>query len=260
MKKILCLVLVCSTLSSFGQLVQGTRSRDENEAVKANVSGILDFKSRLFVGLGSAIFIDFISSPLTFTFREYQDPPLTPGGPNVIRREPAAAQTTYNSFYTMSIEPRYNLLEPTDDIAFAFTSPLGFGFGQSYPTDSDVQGSTGFGNVQLAAMGCLYYGSHATYNSNQDFGINLSAGFEVNKIGVINLDQGNRDLNKAWIMPTTRVGVQFYRGYSPVEINIKYGFGPRQDQVIDGWGYALSSGKVVRRASSLKLSIVYLVN
>lgn len=263
---LLILTLALYTLPTLAQVVYGEQTTEDddisNGPLISQSTAFTDYEERLFIGIGNSLFLDFISSPLTYTSIEFSDPPLTPGGPNVIREEPAAVQTNYSSVYTVSFEPRYNLLEPTDNFAFAATAPISIGFGQSRPTDNSVQGAFGFGNWQLAMMASMYYGNSATKRAEEEFGFNLSAGYEVNKIGVINLDpEGNsREINKAWIMPTTRIGVQFYRGYTPVEVYVKYGFGPRQDQLIDGNGNNLNAGKSVKRASSLKLAIVYTIN
>lgn len=263
---LLFLALALFTLPSAAQVIYGEQTGEDDDTdskpLISSTTTFTDYQNRLFLGIGNSLFLDFISSPLSYTSIQFSDPPLTTGGPNVIREEPAAVHTSYNSFYTVSLEPRYNLLEPADNFAFAASAPLSFGFGQSAPTDNTVQGAFGFGNLQLAMMASMYYGCNATKRSEADFGFNLSAGFELNKIGLINLDpSGNtRDINKPWIMPTTRVGVQFYRGYNPVEVYVKYGFGERQDQLIDGFGNNLNAGKSVKRSSSLKLAIVYIVN
>lgn len=263
---LLLLALVLYALSGSAQVIYGEQTDEDDDtegtSLITSTTPFTDYKSRLFIGIGNSLFLDYISSPLTYTSIEYSDPPLTPGGPNVIREEPAAVHTSYNSIYSVSFEPRYNLLEPADNFAFAANSAVSLGFGPSGPTDNTVQGAVGFANLQLAMMASVYYGNNATKRADENFGLNLSAGFEVNKIGLINLDPSlsNRDINRPWIMPTTRVGVQFYRGYTPVEVYVKYGFGPRQDQLRDGFGNNLGAGKSIRRASSLKLAIVYIVN
>jgi len=58
-------------------------------------------------------------------------------------------------------------------------------------------------------------------------------------------------------MPAITGGVQFYRGLSPVEVNVKYGFGKVQDQWVDQYGNKLTDGKRITRAYSLKLCFIY---
>jgi len=259
------LIIGLFALPTSAQVIYGEQTEEDDSEGKPLISQsskFTDYKQRLFIGIGNSLYLDYINSPLTYTEVEFTDPPTTPGGPNVIRKEPAAVHTKYLSVYTISLEPRYNLIEPANNLSLAAVAPLSIGLGQSGPTDNTVQGAIGFGNVQLAVLGSMFYGNSATRNAEENFGFNLGAGFEVNKIGLINLDQSQNsdNINKAWIMPTTRVGVQFYRGYAPVEVYIKYGFLPRQDQFIDGFGEDLLEGKLVKRAYSLKLSIVYVVN
>ena len=244
----------------YGELTDKDKTGD-GQPLTSSVTKLTDYKSRLIIGVGSTLYLDFITSPLRYSTIEFQDPPIRPGGPNVIRLEPAAVQTSYNSFYSMSFEPRYNIFEPADNFSFAAIIPLALGFGQSGPADESVIGALGFGHVQLDLLASVYYGHNATIRSEESFGVHCGIGYEVNKIGLLNLNpEFNRDnLSKAWIMPVTRIGVQFYR-VAPVEVYVKYGFGQRENQLIDGNGNDLNEGKIVRRASSLKLAIVYVIN
>lgn len=258
-------IFYCLSFLSNAQVVNSEDPNEDFEERKtksliSEFTSIKDYKKRLFLGLGNTLFLDFVTSPLTYTTVQYFDPPASLGGPNVPRYENAAVQTSYTSIYTLSIEPRYNLIEPLEDLSFAAVAPLAIGLGQTGPTDQYVvQGGFGFGNIQFALLAAMYYGCNSTKNAGRDFGINLAAGYEVNKIGVINASsEPNMGVfNRIWAMPTARVGVQFYRGYTPVEIYIKYGFGSVQDQLIDGNGNNLVAGKLAKRASSLKLAIVY---
>ena len=110
-------------------------------------------------------------------------------------------------------------------------------------------------------MARLYFGAGSTFFELDDFGINVGAGYEFNKLGVFNFSSEPQasGINKAWLMPAITGGVSFVRGISPVEVNLKYGFGPIQDQLIDGEGNRLTS-KRTTRATSLKLSLVYPLN
>ncbi len=265
--KYIGLIFLLFWLSTIGE-AQVVYSEDSNNDTEEQITKPLiseftsfkDYKRRLFLGFGNTLFLDFITSPLTYTNIQYFDPPINPGGPNVPRYEKAAVQTSYSSIYTLSLEPRYNLIEPLVDLSFAAVAPLSIGLGQTGPTDEYVvQGGFGFGNIQFALLAAMYYGCNSTKNADRDFGINLAAGYEVNKIGVINVssEPNTGVFNQIWGMPTARVGVQFYRGYTPVEIYIKYGFGRVQDQFIDGNGNNLIAGKLAKRATSLKLAIVY---
>ena len=244
----------------YGELTDKEKAID-NQSQTSPGTKFTDYESRLFLGVGSTLYLDRITSPLTYTSIQFQDPPLSPGGPNVIREEPAAVQTYYDSYYSLSFEPRYNIFEPADNIAFAALAPLTVGFGQSAPADLSVKGAFGVGHLQMDLLASVYYGYNATIRSEESFGVHFGIGYELNKIGLLNLDPelNQEDLNKAWIMPVTRVGVQFYR-FAPVEVYVKYGFGPRENQLVDGNGNNLNEGKIVRRASSLKLAIVYVID
>ncbi|MGB1039184.1 MAG: hypothetical protein ACPGYY_11110, partial [Bacteroidia bacterium] len=78
------------------------------------------------------------------------------------------------------------------------------------------------------------------------------------KLGLFSFSvtEEQRNLNKMWVMPAASLGVHFYRGMMPMEVNIKYGFGEIQEQYLDEFGQRLAVKKITR-ASSLKLSLVY---
>jgi hypothetical protein len=257
MKRILLIFAFFLSLTVYSQdVVYGDEVEDDEP--KKNPSGILDYQNRLFLGISSTFFVDFITGPLTYG--EIITKKVINNVPTDVA-DPIAQQTGYQAFYSLGITPRYNIKEITNNAAIALSSPMSFGFGNSGPANQDVNGTQGFGNLQLPILLNLYYGAEATNRTEVDFGISFGAGLEVNKIGVINLGNigGEQPANKAWVMPAIQAGAQFYRGYSPVEVNIKYGFGKLQEQFIDQFGNRLLDGKKLTRASSLKLSITYLL-
>jgi hypothetical protein len=257
MKKILLIFAIAFSHTSYSQdVVYGEEAGEDTKEKK--IIGLLDYENRLFFGISSTFLIDFITSPLTFG--EIITKKVINNVPTDVS-EPIAEQTSYQSFYSVGITPRYNLQELSDKVAIAISAPLSVGFGNSGAANNDVNGAQGFGNFQLPLLLHLYYGAEATKRSDEDFGLNIGAGLEFNKIGIFNFGTvgAEQPNNKAWIMPSIQAGAQFYRGYSPVEVNIKYGFGQLQEQFIDQFGNRLLDGKKVTRASSLKLSITYLL-
>ena len=60
-------------------------------------------------------------------------------------------------------------------------------------------------------------------------------------------------------MQAVALGVHFYRGSAPMEVNLKYGFGPIQNQKIDNFGQPIF-GRRTTRANSIKLSFTYLLD
>lgn len=257
MKQILLIFAIAFSLISYSQdVVYGEEVKEE--VTEQESIGLLDYQNRLFLGISSTFFIDFITGPLTegeiITKKVINNIPTDVS-------EPTAEQTAYQSFYSIGITPRYNLKELSDKAAIALSAPLSIGFGNSGAANNDVNGAQGFGNFQLPLLLNLYYGAEATNRSVEDFGLNIGAGLELNKIGIFNFGTmgAEEPNNKAWIMTSIQAGAQFYRGYSPVEVNLKYGFGQLQEQFIDQFGNRLLDGKKVTRASSLKLSITYLL-
>jgi hypothetical protein len=146
------------------------------------------------------------------------------------------------------------------NLALAVSAQIAAGFGSTYAASEYAASAEGFGNFQIPVMLRLYYGASATHAAQDDFGVNIGAGYELNKIGVLNFGEDrNPDLNRAWIMPTVALGVHFYRGSSPMEVNLKYGFGPIQNQKIDNFGNPIP-GRRTTRANSIKLSFTYLLD
>lgn len=216
---------------------------------------------RFFLGTASTFYIDFVTSPLS-TERVRVGAQPDPNDPtqsiDVFAEVPK--QTQYISYFSFGLEPRFNLKEFSDDIAFAVSAPVTIGFGQSFEANEDVLGNSGFGSIQLPVLAKIYLGAASTYRSNQDFGINLGAGFEVNKIGIVNFGSFEEaNSNPAWIMPTVAGGIHFWRGNSPMEVNFKYGFGAKDTYRFDKFGTFLSAPRVTR-ASSIKLTFIYLTN
>ena len=219
-----------------------------------NPISIFDWKARLHTGISNSFFIDYITSPLGYIDVDYTDP-----NSQVKYTQEGAIQTSYISQYTIGFVPRYNLFQLKKNMALAVSAPLAIGFGNASPSTPNVLGSNAFGNFQLPLLFSFFYGAESTFDAEDRVGFNLGCGLEFNKIGVVHLGTIHQDnmLNRAWFMPTVSGGIQFYKGRSSVEVNIKYGFGKIQDQLVDQYGNRLSGGRRLTRASSLKLSAIY---
>ncbi len=227
---------------------------DENDAYLQEDKTPLfnDWRGRLHTGVSSSYFIDFISSPLGEVDVVYTDPG------NIKRIEKGATQTSYSSYFTIGFVPRYNLVELNSNLAIAASLPVAIGFGNASASSTSVIGGTGFGNLQIPLMFHFFYGAESTFRSQEKVGFNIGCGYEFNKIGLIDFSINRSEpINKAWLMPAITGGVQFYRGLSPVEVNVKYGFGKVQDQWVDQYGNKLTDGKRITRAYSLKLCFIY---
>lgn len=251
MKNSALMLLIILTNLTFGQ-VNGV-DNDAEESSDFTRTEFTDWKSRTYLSISSSFLIDYITSPLG-----YYNPRETQ--PN-FKYSRAATQSSTASLYTLGFEARYNLLDIKENLAIALSAPVGFGFSNVFATSDDVRSGQGFGTIQIPVMARLYFGAGSTFSALDDFGINVGAGYEFNKLGVFNFGSEPQasGINKAWLMPAITGGVSFVRGISPVEVNLKYGFGPIQDQLIDGEGNRLTS-KRTTRATSLKLSLVYPIN
>lgn len=219
-----------------------------------------DLKNRFFLGLASSQFIDYTTSPLLIVKEQtgFDPNPLDPNDP-IPRYEDIPYQTSSWSMLSIGLEPRFNVYEINDDLAVALSLPLSIGIGQSGASNDDVSGASGFGSFQGDFMTKVYFGNGATYSSESDFGVSIGGGLEFNKLALIN--QGNfeqKEFNKGWVMPVVSGSVHFWRGASPLEVNLKYGFGEPRSYNIDKFGSPISTRTT--NAFSFKLSFVYLVN
>ena len=259
MRYLIAFTLLLSIFLGFGQVYD---NEDDEESKEYDTkSDFFDYKKKLYLGLNNSFYVDFITSPVGTFQIEYAEP----GGG--VRYEDAAVQSRYLSYFTIGIEPRYNLVDFKKNLALAMSAQIAAGFGSTYAASEYAASAEGFGNFQIPVMLRLYYGASATQAAQDDFGVNIGAGYELNKIGVLNFRENrNRDKNsdvpppqQAWIMPAVALGVHFYRGSSPMEVNLKYGFGPIQNQEIDNFGNPIP-GRRTTRANSIKLSFTYLLD
>jgi hypothetical protein len=246
-------ILVLISFYGYGQVYDNVDEIENSTNLPQKSSSILDWKSRLHTGLSSSFFVDFITSPLSYIDIVYTDPG------NIKRIEKGAVQTTYTSFYTIGFVPRYNVYEIKNNLALAVSAPIAIGFGNAIPASESVNGGSGFGNLQLPIFLNIFYGAESTYNAQDQIGFNLGYGIEFNKIGLLSFSSSpqNENMNKSWVMPAFTAGAQFYRGLSPMEVNVKFGYGGIENQRVDQYGNPLLNGKRITRASSIKLSVIY---
>lgn len=251
MHKILAFLLIIFSTAASAQVYNDVEEDNENTTFQR--TDFSDWKSRTYFSVSSSFIIDYITSPLS-----YYNPRETQPGFKYSR---AATQSASSSLYTLGLEARYNIIDLKENMAFAVSVPFAFGFGQVFAPTAEVRSGSGFGTLQLPVLARLYFGAGSTFSAVDDFGINIGAGYEFNKLGVFNLNGGAQPsgINDGWIMPAVTAGVSFIRGVSPVEVNLKYGFGSIQEHSIDGEGNRLTT-KRITRANSLKLSLVYPLN
>jgi hypothetical protein len=255
-KIILLYILLLTGTVAWAQEEEVKYDNEEDIAAadKIERTSFTDWKSRTYFSISSSFILDYIVSPLAYTDIVYNDP----GGKRI---EKAATQTQSQSIYSIGAEVRYNLIDIKNNMAVAISVPAAFGFGQAFQSSDQTIGGSGFGSVQIPVVARLFFGAGSTFKAQDDFGVNIGAGYEFNKLGVFNLNSGLNDpnVNRAWIMPNVMAGISFIRGISPIEVNLKYGFGPIQDQLVDNVGNRLSN-KRVTRATSLKITLVYPIN
>jgi len=239
-----------------------------NSSVVAVAQETDDFSDRFFMSFNTSTYTDFVKTPLrTVSAVVSTNPnPDDPFGPGL----PVTADVPYQSWgwslFSLGLEPRFNVYEMNKDAAVAISVPFSFGMYQVVPASSDVGGNEAFGGIQIPVIAKLYLGSSSTYDSEKDFGISLGFGMEYNKLGLVNVNGGSKNEgDNGWLMPVSSLGIHFWRGSMPMEINLKYGFGPSTDYFVNKFGDPLKDefGNLTRssaKASSIKLTFGYLLN
>lgn len=207
-----------------------------------------------FQGLGISPYLDMITSPAV--------PARVQNGLMPDQRTPrmvdSYAQTVAISMLTIFYEYRTNLLEPSDNFALAVSVLPALGLSITRPVKS-LNGIDGFGHVQLAFLGKLYLGQLATQRSSNDYGVNIGIGYELNKIGILNMgNHGSHEKipNPIFFMPTVSLSLNTLRNRSPVEFNVKVGRGSVDYVDLDGFGFPIIPKKVTS-AYSLRLAAIY---
>lgn len=217
---------------------------------------------KFFIAFSTSTYTDVIISPIKFhrTATGNTDPQGNPTFADI------PFQSMQYNIISLGLEPRYNLKEFDENTSLTLAAPVSFGIGVTAPVDDlSVKGSSGFGSFQVPVMVKLFRGNGSTYQTVKDFGFNIGAGMEFNKIGLINLSGETDRFNKPFVFPCVTAGVLFMRGDSPLEINFKYGFGTFRTQEVNGQGDPLLDNNGLpyqrrARGQSIKLSFTYLMN
>lgn len=223
-----------------------------------------DLSSKFFMALSTSTYTDLIVTPLKFYYGATGNTDQQ-GNPTFAE---IPYQTQQLNIVSIGMEPRLNLKEFDDNSSISISAPVSFGIGNSFSAageDLIVRGINGFGSIQVPLLFKLNLGNGSTYTTEKDYGFSAGAGFELNKVGLINLTELSRKYNKAFVLPCLSAGFTFMRGDTPMEINFKYAFGKVRTQEYDPQGGILKDNNGIpyirnTRGQSLKLSFVYLIN
>jgi len=254
MKKLLVLMLAVFAILPLAM------SQEESEESK-DKSTRDQMADVFFLALTTSTYTDLIISNLTYN--------TIATGNTDINGNPTFASIPFQSvqynIVSFGIEPRFNLKEFDENASLSVSTPISLGIGSTYAVDDQVvRGAEGFGSIQVPLLLKINLGNGSTYKTQKDFGFNIGAGLEFNKIGIINAN-GPNPYNKAFVLPCFTSGVVFMRGSSPMEVNFKYGMGKLRTQDIDFQGEPLVDNvgipyKRTTRGQSIKLSFIYLLN
>jgi len=212
---------------------------------------LADYK--IFHSIGISPFLDLIQTPIqsVSVMNGFLSDQVTP------RMVNSFSQSRAYSFGTLVYDLRLNIKEISDDFAFGVAIKPSIGLSFTEPVN-ELNGFTGLGHIQVAAMSSVVFGQMATIKSMSDYGLSFATGFEFNKIGIINRVPSTvfETLpNNWWFMPNFSLGLNTYRRGSPVELNIKVGMGFRRYYNLDNLGGSID--EKIGRANSFRFTIFY---
>ena len=150
-----------------------------------------DYNDNFFMSFHSTAYFDFIWSPLKLENAPTGNTIIDGNGNEVPEYKEIPFQSYTNNLFSFGVEPRYNIHTIDNNTAVAVSSPISIGLGQvgQSPFISHRVGSVeGFGSIQIPLFLKLYIGSGSTYDCEKDYGVSLGAGFEYNKVGLIQLN------------------------------------------------------------------------
>jgi len=250
---IVCMAVGIANLS----FAQKEESSKKNDAWKDN----------FFLAFNTTSYLDIIKSPLRKVDVVVGND-IDPNDQNKVipRYAKVPSQSATINFFSMGLEPRYNIKKINDDAAFAFSIPMSLGIGATSSTDESVLGTNGFGSIQIPMMLKFYMGNGSTYKSEKDYGISIGGGLEYNKLGLLNISDESKVIeNKGFALGVASFGIHFWRNNSPVEVNLKYGHGAIVEYDTDKYNNPLKDefGNLISRnarSSSFRISFVTLLN
>ena len=255
MKHILIVAILFFTSTS------SIMAQDDEEPVEEKPYRIT-LQDRFLISLTTSTFTDLLVSPIRFHQTSTGN---TDAQGNPIYADVPFQSSQYN-IVSFGVEPRFNIKEFGDNNALTIAAPVSFGVGVTQAAENrTVRGTEGFGSLQIPFILKICTGYGSTYRALKEFGVNVGAGFEINKIGLINTSGSSSNFNKAFVLPCITAGILFMRGDSPMEVNFKYGFGRMLTQDVNDQGDPLLDNNSVpyqrtARGHTLKLTFVYLMN
>jgi hypothetical protein len=223
------------------------------------------WEDNFFMAINTSSYLDIIKTPLR-QVRVITGNDMDANGNIIPRYADAPSQSATINFFSLGLEPRYNIKKLNENAAFALALPMSIGIGATSSVDETVLGVTGFGSIQLPLMLKFYLGNGSTYQCEKDYGMSLGGGIEYDKIGLMNVSGESQPIeNKGFFIPVASFGIHFWRNNLPVEINIKYGNGAYVEYANDKYGQPLKNefNQLISqkaRSSTFRISYVQLLN
>ena len=217
---------------------------------------------KMFHTLGASYFLDWYSTPLEVTYKDryYEKNTWGSYSETTVKADADSislkADTTFNRYAGWSLTTliytfRYNIFEPSDDLAISLsTSPsIGLTFGDN-----------GIGTVNLPFFINSEFGAGSTYNSSANVGGFIGLGYEYTISGILPFDLiDDGDIVEgvtvgSWGEFVFKAGVRFWSNSNKLkEISVKIGYSASED-------LAPKTKFIFQRASTFQLAFSYILN
>jgi hypothetical protein len=209
------------------------------------------FKDHFFSSIGFSPFLDFGSGPsqVEGPFADQNNN----GNPVYL-----VYQSNWSFSPTFVYEARYNLTEPSENMAISV---------KSTPALTGWAGEGLFGFFLPIGIG-LELGNGATYQTSANTGYSFTLGYSLNMTPLLLMgsvpdeaDLYNVDINSTWGCPYIAAGIRYWNKKNKLrEISIRYGFGPSGDSDSAVGNRSSSSVSDVKGSYILRVSWMKYIN
>ena len=187
--------------------------------------------SKLIHSLKYGIFTEYMFAPTSIFITEGS----TEYNPVTGQYEPTlyyeTKQNVAVSILNVIYTARFNVYEPSDNIALGISAAPSFGLSVS---------NAGFGSINIPVFASINFGAGSTYSTASNFGGYIGFGYEFTKIGLFGSGDETQivttttieveEPKTAWGEPMLIGGIRWWtKNDRLMELSLKYGFGSNGD-------------------------------